>query len=122
MKLKVQRKQRHRWPEHYSRAPYRSGKAARSASPAVHRAAPSKTTSLMRNWPGTADRAGKPSDGSMTPGVENRKLRVVRNIPTASALPTAESLAENGRAAISTAVNSSMAPKIAENCPLLNNG
>jgi hypothetical protein len=73
----------------------------------------------MRNWPGEAERAGKPSEGSMTSGVENRKLSVVRNMPTVKALPTAESLAEKGRAAISMAVKSSVAPRITENCPLL---
>ena len=41
----------------------------------------------MRNCPGTAERAGKPPRlGSQTPGVVMRKLRVVRNIPTARAL------------------------------------
>ena len=46
---------------------------------------------MMRNCPGTAERAGKPPRlGSQTPGVVTRKLRVVRNIPTAKALPRAE--------------------------------
>src|SRR5437762_7451756 len=52
------------------------------ASPSVQSEIPSRARSLMRNCPGTADRAGKPPRlGSQTPGVVTRKLRVVRNIP-----------------------------------------
>src|SRR5579885_307482 len=74
------------------------------ASPSVQSEIPSRARSLMRNCPGTADRAGKPPRlGSQTPGVVTRKLRVVRNIPTARALPRAEARGENGRAAMSSA-------------------
>ncbi len=38
-----------------------SRSTARSASPVVHRAANSRTTSLMRNCPGRADKAGNPA-------------------------------------------------------------
>src|SRR5215468_11685704 len=65
------------------------------ASPSVQSEIPSRARSLMRNCPGTADRAGKPPAlGSQTPGVVMRKLRVVRNIPTARALPRAEARGE----------------------------
>jgi hypothetical protein len=59
----------------------------------------------MRNCPGIAESAGKPPAlGSQTPGVVTRKLSVVRNISTAKALPRAEARAENGRAAMSSAM------------------
>src|SRR5215831_4890743 len=65
------------------------------ASPSVQSAIPSRARSLMRNCPGSAERAGKPPAlGSQTPGVVTRKLRVVRNIPTARALPRAEARGE----------------------------
>src|SRR5215472_18446367 len=75
------------------------------ASPSVQSAIPSRARSLMRNCPGSAERAEKPPalDGQ-TPGVVTRKLRLVRNIPTAKALPTAETRGENGRAAMSSAM------------------
>src|SRR4051812_35793316 len=56
------------------------------ASPSDQSAIPSRARSLMRACPGNAERAGKPPAlGSQTPGVVTRKLRVVRNIPTARA-------------------------------------
>ena len=86
-----------------------------SASPRVQSAAPSRTTSLSRNWPGTAESAGKPpSVGSHTPGVVSRKLSVVANMPTARALPTAEARAESGRSAIRAAIATSATPSSAE--------
>src|SRR5205823_10978702 len=61
------------------------------ASPSVQSEIPRGARSLMRACPGNAERAGKPPRvGSHTPGVVTRKLRVVRNIPTARALPRAE--------------------------------
>src|SRR5262249_16474116 len=59
------------------------------ASPSDQREIPSRARSLIRNCPGFPERAGKPPAlGSQTPGVVTRKLRVVRNIPTAKPLPT----------------------------------
>src|SRR5262249_27265902 len=86
------------------------------ASPSVQSEIPSKARSLMRNWPGSADRAGKPPRlGSHTPGVVTRKLRVVRNMPTASRLPSAQARGANGRAAMSNAMPTSTTPSTAEN-------
>src|SRR6185437_11028464 len=88
---------------------------ASQASPSVQSEIPSKARSLMRNCPGTADRAGKPPRlGSQTPGVVTRKLRVVRNIPAAKALPRAETRGENGRTAMSSATVTSTTPSTAE--------
>jgi len=65
-------------------------------SPSVQSAIPSRAKSLMRNCPGTAERAGKPPRlGSQTPGVVTTKLRVVRNIPTARALPRVHARGES---------------------------
>ena len=69
----------------------------------------------MRNCPGIPERAGKPPAlGSQTPGVVTRKLRVVRNIPTARALPTTDARGENGRAAMRIAMATSTTPSTAE--------
>src|SRR5262249_31838075 len=85
------------------------------ASPSVQREIPSRARSLMRNCPGSADSAGKPPRlGSQTPGVVMRKLRVVRNIPTARALPRAEARGQNARAAMSMATATSATPSRAE--------
>src|SRR5437667_10752624 len=73
------------------------GRMAFSASPSDHTAAPSSTTSFSRNCPGTTDRLGKPPRLGSHPGVENRKLSVVRNIITAMPLPRAATRAETGR-------------------------
>src|SRR5262245_44176237 len=65
------------------------------ASPSDQSAIPSSARSLTRKCPGpalpaTCARAGKPPRlGSQTPGVVVRKVRVVRNIPRARALPRA---------------------------------
>src|SRR5204863_8729883 len=84
-------------------------------SPSDQRAIPSSAKSLRRNYPGFPERAGKPPAlGSQTPGVVRRKLRVVRNIPTAKALPRAEARAENGRAAMRIAMATSTTPSTAE--------
>src|SRR5260370_25561669 len=58
-----------------------------SDSPSDHIAAPSNTTSLSRNCPGNAERAGKPPRLGSHPGVENKNESVVRNITTARPLP-----------------------------------
>src|SRR5205823_11811192 len=85
------------------------------ASPSDQSEIPSRARSLMRNCPGIADRAGNPPRlGSQTPGVVTRKFRVVRNIPTARALPSAEARGENGRAAMRIAVATSTTPSRAE--------
>ena len=74
-------------------------------------AAPKSTRSLSKNCPGNTDTAGKPpKEASHTPGVESTKLNVVRNIPTASALLRAATHAENGRAAMSPAMASTVIP------------
>src|SRR5262245_45835627 len=84
-------------------------------SPSVQSAIPSRARSLMRNCPGDPERAGKPPAlGGQTPGVVTRKLRVVRNIPTAKALPRAETRGQNGRAAMSSAMATSTTPSTAE--------
>src|SRR3954447_1045167 len=85
------------------------------ASPSVQSEIPSRARSLMRACPGNAERAGKPPAlGSQTPGVVTRKLRVVRNIPTARALPSAEARADSGRVAMSMAMATSTTPSTAE--------
>src|SRR5207253_858884 len=86
------------------------GHQALSASPSDHTAAPSSTTSFRRNWPGTTDSAGKPPRLDSQPGVERRKLSVVRNIMTAIALPTAAIRGDAGRSAIITATAISTVP------------
>jgi len=69
----------------------------------------------MRNCPGAPERAGKPpASAAQTPGVVTRKLRVVRNIPIAKALPTTEARGENGRVAMRIAMVSSTTPSTAE--------
>src|SRR5262249_51771050 len=73
---------------------------AGQGSPSDQSEIPSSARSWMRTCPGTPERAGKPPAlGSQTPGVVARKLRVVRNIPTARALPTMDIRGQNGRAA-----------------------
>ena len=80
-------------------------------SPNVHNAAPIKTRSLSRNWPGSADNTGMPSAWvATTPGVVKRKLNVPRNRTTASALPTADALGYSGRTAINSAARISIVP------------
>src|SRR5262245_46627262 len=85
------------------------------ASPSDQSEIPSRVRSLIRNCPGFPERAGKPPAlGSQTPGVVTRKLRVVRNIPTARALPRADARGEYGRAAMRTATATSTTPSTAE--------
>src|SRR5262249_50506944 len=84
-------------------------------SPSDQSEIPSKAKSLRRNCPGFPERAGKPPAlGSHTPGVVARKLSVVRNIPTARALPRADARGENGRAAMRIATATSITPSTAE--------
>src|SRR5260370_14284087 len=76
-------------------------------SPSDQSAMPSRARSLMRNCPGSADKAGKPPRlGSHTPGAVNQKLNVLRNIPTARALPMAEICRASGPAAMRIAMAS----------------
>src|SRR5262245_32605991 len=86
-----------------------------NASPKDHTAAPNRTISFSRNCPGTTESAGNPPRLDSQPGVENKKLKVVRNIMTASALPNAETLAEKGRSAIMKAIAISVVPSRLEN-------
>src|SRR5262249_10553389 len=84
-------------------------------SPNDQSAIPSRGKSLRRNCPGFPERAGKPPAlGSHTPGVVTRKLRVVRTMPTASALPTADARGDNVRAAMRSAMLTSTTPSRAE--------
>src|SRR5207245_134729 len=85
--------------------------SAVSASPSDHTAAPSSTTSFSRNCPGTTESAGKPPRLASQPGVEKRKLSVVRNIITAIALPTAAIRGDTGRSAIIAATAISTVPR-----------
>src|SRR5262249_1016356 len=65
--------------------------------------------------PGNPESAGKPPAlDSHTPGVVARKLRVVRNIPTARMLPTTEARGKNGRTAMRIAIVISTTPSTAE--------
>src|SRR5260370_12633570 len=86
-----------------------------SDSPSDHIAAPSNTTSLSRNCPGNAERAGKPPRLGSHPGVENKNERVVRNISTATALPIVHAFRDQGRRAISIAMEISTIPNPAAN-------
>src|SRR5436190_20768304 len=89
--------------------------AALSASFSDHPAAPGRTTSFGRNCPGRTDRLGKPPRLGSHPGVENRKLSVVRNIITAMPLPRAATRAETGRNPIMAAIAISTLPRRFEN-------
>src|SRR5262245_30477688 len=94
---------------------------ARQSSANNHTAAPNNTKSLARNCPGTTDSAGKPpADVSQTPGVVNRKLKVVRNMPTAAKLPASAARPDNGRAAMRRATAISTPPSTAEKPRTLN--
>src|SRR5882724_3551602 len=77
----------------------------------VQIAAPNNTTSLTRNWPGDAERAGNPYPACHTPGVVMTKLSVVKNIPIPPRLPTIESFGQTGPAAISNAMAISTRPR-----------
>src|ERR687892_485703 len=80
----------------------------------AHTDAPKSTISLSRNWPGIADKAGKPRLGSH-PGVEKRKESVVAKSPIARTLPMADALGDTDCRAISIAVPISMKPSMVEN-------
>src|SRR5262249_35279157 len=110
------------WRNHRRRSEFRRQKIyalprtlAFQDSPNDQSAIPSSARSFRRNCPGFPERAGKPPAlGSHTPGVVARKLSVVRNKPTARALPTAEARGDNGRAATRTATPTSMTPSRVE--------
>jgi hypothetical protein len=68
---------------------------AAMASPNDHNAAPSRTTSLIKNSPTSPESAGKPPRLGSQPGVENKNESVVRNISTAPTLPIAHALETN---------------------------
>ncbi|MOA60848.1 hypothetical protein D3C78_1858440 [compost metagenome] len=59
--------------------------------------------------------AGKPRPGSITPGVENIKLKVVKNSPADKAPPIKESFGDSRRPAISTPMEISRTPSKLEN-------
>src|SRR5262245_32635560 len=52
-----------------------------------------------------------PISSAQAPGVVTRKLRVLRNIPTASRLPAADTRGSQGRAAIRSPTRTSVAPR-----------
>src|SRR6516165_9614628 len=84
-------------------------------SPSDQSEIPSRARSLMRNCPGFPDRAGNPPRlASQTPGVVTRKLRVMRNMPVAMALPSAEARGQIERRAMSSAMATSTTPSMAE--------
>ena len=66
-----------------------------------------------------ADRAGNPPRLGSQPGVVTRKLSVVRNMPDARALPTAEPIGHTGRSAMSKPMAISTTPSSVENRPTL---
>src|SRR5262249_45968043 len=78
-------------------------------------AAPKSTASLIKNCPTEAESAGNPPRLGSQPGAENRNERVVRNMKTAAALPTADAVGDHGRRAISTAMVTSTMPSPVEN-------
>src|SRR5215469_14490992 len=91
-------------------------RAAPSESPSVHSEAPASTRSLSRNWPGSTDSTGNPlAAAAVTPGVVNRKLSVLKNSSTASALPGTEIRGASGRSAMSSAAMISAVPSTAAN-------
>src|SRR5262249_40410565 len=74
------------------------------ASPSDHNAAPSRTTSFIKNCPTAPERAGTPPRLGSHPGVENN---VVTNIRTATALPIVHALADQCRRLIKLAIHNS---------------
>ncbi|MNG33269.1 hypothetical protein D3C84_1194820 [compost metagenome] len=54
--------------------------------------------------------AGKPRPGSITPGVENIKLKVVKNNPADNTPPISESLGDSSHPAINTPIETSRTP------------
>src|SRR5262249_48291606 len=93
---------------------YRVGgeRGARTASPNDQTAVAGRATSWTRNWPRTLMAGNPPSSSAQVPGVVTRKLRVLRNIPTASRLPAAETRGSQGRAAIRSPTRTSVAPSM----------
>jgi hypothetical protein len=90
-----------------------------SDSPSNKTQAPNNTMSFSKNCPGTTAKAGNPPKLGSQPGVENRKLRVVKNINIASTLPMADTLADSGLSAIITAMTISTTPsKLEKACTL----
>src|SRR5215471_20187726 len=77
------------------------------ASPSDHNAAPSRTTSFIKNCPTAPERAGNPPRRGSHPGVENKNESVVRNIRTATALPIVHALADQCRRLIKHAIHNS---------------
>src|SRR5262249_5296633 len=93
--------------------------AASSPSPAVYRAAPSRSTSLIKNCPTGPDSTGKPPRLGSHPGVVIRNVSGVRNIPAASPLPVADPSSHTGRVAMSTPLTVPTTPSSAANWPTL---
>src|SRR5262249_45765626 len=88
------------------------------ASPSDHNAAPSRTTSFIKNCPTAPERAGNPPRFGSHPGVENKNESVVRNIRTATALPIVHALADQCRRLIKLAIhNSTMRCQTITDCP-----
>src|SRR5262249_11301116 len=86
-------------------------RGARTASPNDLTAVASRATSLIRNWPRTPMAGNPPISSAQAPGVVTRKLRVLRNIPTASRLPAADTRGSQGRAAIRSPTRISVTPR-----------
>lgn len=89
-------------------------------SPNDQTAAPKSTMSFNRNCPGAGDKNGNPRPSCKTGGVENKKLSVSRKVIAAIALPIADARADQGRAAISTALVTSITPMTLEAAWTLN--
>ncbi len=85
-----------------------------NASPAVHTAAARNKTSFAINCPGIGDRLGNPYSGCHTPGVESKKVKVIKNMIIAPKLPNAEAFGENGLAAINIPSRISITPSTME--------
>lgn len=92
-----------------------------SDSPNDQMDAPSNTISFNKNCPGTTAKAGNPPKLGSQPGVENKKLRVVKNISIASVLPIADTRGDSQRIPIMIAMAISTTPSKSENpCTLRN--
>ena len=65
-------------------------------------------------YAGTTDSAGKPPRLASQPGVESKKVKVVKNIPIARALPMAHTFGDTARSAIIAAMAISTTPSTAE--------
>src|SRR3954451_7039644 len=82
-----------------------------SESTNIQNEAANRPMSLRRNWPGATVIAGSPSSGTITPGVENMKLTVVRKSPAERRPPAAENTGKTALRAISSPILSSSAPR-----------